>query len=218
MECGTAGERPGGSPHGWADAYSTIDLLFVPMSANIGDGDARVALLRGINVGGRNRIAMADLRGLCTEIGLADVRTYIQSGNVVFRSDAGRPELERKLEDAIRETWGLPVSVLVRSGADWARLQTSNPFPQETKREPKLVMLAVSKEPPASDAAERLNERAADGERVIRAGDSLWINFPRGSGRSKLSPTLIDRLVGSPVTTRNWLTVDKIGALLADTG
>ena len=188
------------------------------MSANIAAGGAHVALLRGINVGGRNRIAMAELRAICSDIGLTDVRTYIQSGNVVFRSDTGRARLETQIEDAIGERLNLRVSVLVRSAAEWATYRSANPFPEETKREPKLVMLALSKQTPAADAAERLNERAADGERVVRTGDCLWFHFQAGSGRSKLSPTLIDRLTGSPVTTRNWLTVEKIASLLNETG
>ena len=76
-------------------------------------------------------------------------------------------------------------------------------------------MLALAKAPPSSDAVQALQERAANGERVVRTGDALWIHYAGGAGRSKLSPALLDRLVGSPMTTRNWRTVLKVGELVS---
>ena len=84
---------------------------------------------------------------------------------------------------------------------------------QEMRREPNLVMLALSREPPDPSTVDRLRERATAGERIERVGDALWIHYAGGAGRSKLAPGGLDRVVGSPVTTRNWRTVLKLGEL-----
>lgn len=172
-----------------------------------------IALLRGINVGGHNQIPMGELRSLCEGLGWADVQTYIQSGNVVFRADAAAPALEDALGRAIERGFGLSIPVLVRSAAEWAEYLRGNPFPDASDAEPNLVMLALSKNPPAHTAADELGRRGDRGERVALVGDALWIHFAGGAGRSKLSPAALDRLAGSPVTTRNWRTVLKLAEL-----
>jgi uncharacterized protein (DUF1697 family) len=172
-----------------------------------------IALLRGINVGGHNKIPMAELRSLCVNLGWGDVQSYIQSGNLIFKAGRGAVHLETELEEAIDGLFGLSIPVIVRAAADWSAYMASNPFPNEAEREPNLVMLALSKAPPTEDAAQKLQERAADGERIAQVGDALWLHYPQGSGRTKLSPSLLDRLVGSPVTTRNWRTVLKLDEL-----
>lgn len=172
-----------------------------------------IALLRGVNVGGRNRVPMATLRSLATDLGWTDVRSYVQSGNLVFGA-AGEPrELEAELEMAIEHHSGLSVPVIVRHAGEWSGYLATNPFPEASEREPNLVMLALSKDPPREGAMEQLRARATQGERVHQSGDALWIHYPRGAGSSKLSPGLLDRLVGSPVTTRNWRTVMEIAAM-----
>lgn len=174
---------------------------------------AFVALLRGINVSGHNGVPMAELRSLCVGLGWGDVQTYIQSGNVVFRADGAAAALEEELERAIERRFGFPVPVMVRAAADWPGYVEGNPYPEASGAEPNRVMLALSKAPPKEGAVEGLRERAADGERIARVGDALWIHYAGGSGKSKLTPALLDRLVGSPVTTRNWRTVLRLGEL-----
>jgi len=171
---------------------------------------AFIALLRGINVGGHNKVPMLELRTLCGDLGWEDVESYIQSGNLVFRAAGRATDLEGVLERAIERRFDLSVPVLVRPAADWPGYVGDNPFPRASKEEPNLVMLALSKKPPRKDAVDRLRERAADGERIEQVGDALWIHYAGGSGRSKLSPSVLDRLAGSPVTTRNWRTVLKL--------
>ena len=171
-----------------------------------------IALLRGINVGGKTSIPMAELRALAEGIGLAEVRTYIQSGNLLFHAEAA-VGLEEKLEAAVAKAF-LPVPVIVRSAEQWARYAAGNPFPEAAEAEANRLMMMLSKRPPEAGAAAALQERAKDGERVALAGGALWIHYPGGSGTSKLSPSLIDRLVGSPATARNWRTVLKIGEML----
>lgn len=172
-----------------------------------------VALLRAVNVGGR-KLPMAELRALCARLGWTDVATYIQSGNVVF-SAPGRPEVnEETLERAIEQEFGLDVPVVVRSQADWAKYPGLSPFPDAAKEEPNKLHLLLSKHPPAKDAAETIQARARAGERVKQAGDGLWIHYPEGAGASKLSPSLIDRAIGSPATARNFNTVLKLLEML----
>ena len=172
-----------------------------------------IALLRGINVGGRNKIPMSELRSLCTALGWADVETYIQSGNLLFKTDAKPARLEEQLESAIARQFRLSIHTIVRAAADWPAYVESNPFPEASVNEPNAVMLALSKAPPKKDAVEKLTERAVHGERIIQVEDALWIHFTKGVADSKLSPAVLDRLVGSPVTMRNWRTVVKLQEL-----
>jgi uncharacterized protein (DUF1697 family) len=176
--------------------------------------DTFIALLRGINVGGHNKIPMAELRSECADLGWDDVQSYIQSGNLVFKADTTPANLETELEGAIERKFGLSIPVIVRSRADWLAYVKGNPFPEASQREPNLVMLILSKAPPNQDAVEDLREYALNDERIVQVGDALWIHYPGGSGRSKLSPARLDRLVGSTVTARNWRTVLKLDELV----
>lgn len=169
-----------------------------------------IALLRGINVSGRNKIPMRELCSLCIDLGGEDVQTYIQSGNLVFKADTKPAKLETALERAIERQFGLSIPVIVRSAAVWPDYVKDNPFPDASQNEPNLVMLALSKAPPKPDAVEKLQERAVTGERIVQVGDALWIHYAGGVAKSKLSPALFDRLVGSSVTARNWRTVLKL--------
>lgn len=168
-----------------------------------------IALLRAVNVGGR-KLPMAGLRDLCGELGWADVETYIQSGNLVFRAKGKADALEAELEKAIKARFGLDVPVMVRTAAQWAALAAANPFADVARDEPNRLQLLISKHPPKADAAETLMERARAGETVEAAGGGLWFHFPEGVGTSKLTPALIDKACGSPSTSRNWRTVVKL--------
>ena len=173
----------------------------------------KLALLRGINVGGRV-LPMAELRDLCAGLGWRDVQTYIQSGNVVFESADEPTALEAALETAIAGRFGFKVPVMVRTPEQWAVYPAGNPFPGAARDEPKWLMLLVPKRPPAANAVELLEARATLGEQVGRAGDGLWIWFAGGVAGSKLSPLLIDKLVDSPATSRNHRTVMKLKEML----
>lgn len=172
-----------------------------------------VALLRAVNVGGR-KLPMADLRALCAELGWQDVATYIQSGNLVFTANGKPDALEKKLEDAVARRFGFDSPVIVRTAKDWAQYPAGNPFPKAAADEPNRLMLLLSKRPPAAGAEEAIQARAVAGERVERAGDALWFYYPDGAGTSKLTPSLIDRAIGSPGTARNYRTVATLLELL----
>lgn len=172
-----------------------------------------VALLRAVNVGGRT-LPMADLRALCAEIGWTDVATYIQSGNVVFSALGSAPAHEQALEQAIVKRFSMEVPVMVRSAAQWRSLAETTPFREVAEEAPARLMLLLSKKPPAAGSDKAIQAKAAAGEQVRRAGDSLWIHYPEGAGTSKLTPSLIDRAIGSPATARNYRTVLKIEEML----
>jgi uncharacterized protein (DUF1697 family) len=171
-----------------------------------------IALLRGINVGGARKILMSDLRGVCEGLGYLEITTYIQSGNVVLQTDDEAADVEAGLERAIAGRFGFAVAVVVRTAAQWSGYQ-AQPFGALAETDPARVMLALAKATPAADAVTLLRARATADERVEAVGDAIWLYYANGTGRSKLSPGVIDRYIGSPATTRNWRTVEKLAAL-----
>jgi uncharacterized protein (DUF1697 family) len=173
----------------------------------------RLALLRAVNVGGR-KLPMAELRELCGRLGWTNVATYIQSGNIVFDAKGGDAALEAALEQVLAREFGLDVPVIVRTRAEWAKLAAANPFARAARDAPNRLQLLVSKRPPAADAAAKLAARAQAGEQVAAAGGGLWIHFPEGVARSKLTPSSIDKAIGSPATGRNYRTVVKLREML----
>lgn len=175
-----------------------------------------VALLRAINVGGTAKLPMAELRELCAGLGWKGVTTYIQSGNVVFEAAGPAAALETALEQAVERRFAFARPVIVRSAAQWAVYAAGSPFTDAQTATPNWLTLCLAKRPLAAGAAELLQLRAAGGEQVRAAGDALWIHYPDGGGRTKLSPALLDKAAGSPVTARNWRTVCKLQEMLAD--
>ncbi|WP_428266034.1 DUF1697 domain-containing protein [Haliangium sp.] len=173
-----------------------------------------IALLRGINVGGHKKVPMAELRALATDLGFADVATYIQSGNLVFSTDLAPESAESALEAAIADHFGFSADVVVRTGAQWRRYASGSPFPDAERERPKLLHLGLPKRAAAPTAAETLLRYAAPNERIEVEADALWIDFASGAARSKLSPAVLNRALGSPVTMRNWRTVHKLVELL----
>jgi uncharacterized protein (DUF1697 family) len=173
-----------------------------------------IGLLRGINVTGHNKIPMSGLRTLCAEIGYRDIQSYIQSGNLVFSTSATPTAVEIELERAIERRFHLHIPVIVRDAADWPAYFAGNPFPKASSVAPNAVMLALAKTPPKLEAVSALRSRSTNGERIVQVGDALWIHFAGGVARSKISQALLDRLVGSPVTMRNWRTVLKLNELV----
>lgn len=169
-----------------------------------------VALLRAVNVGGR-KVPMADLRKVAEGLGFSEVETYIQSGNLVFAGKGAAAAVEAKLEAAIAAEFGIEVPVIARTAEQWrAYLKVPEAF---ADAEPNRLLLGLAKNAPRKDAAKALAEKAKGGERVEVVGDAVWFHYPEGVGRSKLTPALIDRAVGSPLTARNLNTVRKLAEL-----
>jgi uncharacterized protein (DUF1697 family) len=158
---------------------------------------------------------MRDLCQLCTDAGLEDVRSLLQSGNVVFRSAHGTTEkLERLLEKAAQRELGLTTAVMVRTCAEWEAMIAANPFPGEAARDPGHLLALSLKNPPVVTAVAAL-QRAITGREVVRAkGSTLYAVYPDGIGRSKLTNVLMEKHLGVSMTGRNWNTVLKIAAAM----
>jgi uncharacterized protein (DUF1697 family) len=170
-----------------------------------------IALLRGINVGGRNLVAMAALRELCGDLGFAGATTLLQSGNLVFRSarkaDAA---LERLLERATAERLGVAADYVVRSADEWERIVDRNPFPKEAKDDPGHLVVMFLKSAPKVNDVDTLRATIKGPETVRADGKHLYIVYPEGIGRSKLTGTVIEKKLGTRGTARNWNTVLKL--------
>lgn len=172
-----------------------------------------VALLRGINVTGKNMIAMNELRALAESMGLLQVRTYIQSGNLLFESALSAQKLEKDLERTIAQQFGVSVPVIVRSRSQWLKYSQGGPYKDAESDHPNTLLLGLCKDSVPDEAAEALASKGKNGERISRFKEGLWLDFPSGSGRSKITPAVLDRVCGAPVTTRNFNTVLKIAEL-----
>lgn len=174
-----------------------------------------VALLRGINVGGHRKIAMAALREFLSGLGLDGVRTLLQTGNVVFESPARPPApLETLLEQRASEQLGLDTLFYVRSAPEWARILAGNPFPGPARDDPAHLAVHLLKQAPAAERVRELRA-AIKGRESVRVVDrQAYIVYPDGMGRSKLTLTLLDRTLGRG-TARNWNTVRKLGEMIA---
>jgi len=173
-----------------------------------------IALLRGVNVGGKTKIAMADLRAMLADLGFGEPRTLLQSGNAVFRSDKlTGADLERLLEMETEKRLGLKTDFFVRTPEEWKEVLASNPFPEEAKSDPShLVVMFLNRAPDAADVAAL--QAAIKGREVVRAaGRQAYLVYPDGIGESKLTISVIEKKLGSRGTGRNWNTVLKLGAL-----
>ena len=173
-----------------------------------------IALLRGINVGGRNQVAMSDLRSLFTRLGFPSTQSLLQSGNLILESNRRTgAELERLLEVETEKHLKVRADYLVRTSAEWKEIVAHNPFPGEARDDPShLVVMFLKKAPKAKDV-EAL-QAAVRGPEMVRAeGRQAYIVYPAGIGRSKLTTALIEAKLGARGTGRNWNTVLKLLAL-----
>ena len=174
---------------------------------------SHIGLLRAINLAGINRVSMTELRALMTALGLADAQTLLQSGNVVFRSDASPDQLERQLEKAVAKRLGVQTDFFVRTAKEWRAIIEGNPFPKEAKADPGHLLAVVLKGD--ADAAKVVAlQNAIKGREVVRAkGRCLYVVYPDGVGRSRLTSAMIEKMLGTRGTARNWNTVLKLDAL-----
>jgi uncharacterized protein (DUF1697 family) len=176
-----------------------------------------IALLRGINVGGNKKVAMADLRELLNALGFADPRSLLQSGNLVFRSDALEgSDLERLLDAETEKRLGLKTEFFVRTAKEWKGVVESNPFPEEAESDPGHLVVMFLKDAPNAESVEAL-QAAITGREIVRAvGRQAYITYPDGIGDSRLTNAVIEKKLGTRGTGRNWNTVMKLAALAGD--
>jgi uncharacterized protein (DUF1697 family) len=175
-----------------------------------------IALLRGVNVGG-NLLKMERLRVLWSELGFTDVRTYVQSGNVVFEAESSParflPAVERKLAGETR----LPVSVLVRSAAAMGKLIAANPFLNEPGIDRTKLHVTFLGGAPTNEGVTKLKGINAAGDRFQISRQEIYLYCPGGYGNTKLSNTAIEKALSVRATTRNWNTVNKLCEMASET-
>ena len=175
---------------------------------------ALVALLRGVNVGGRAKVPMPELRSRLSDLGFEDVLTYVQSGNVVFRTGGGAKQVAGRVERAIADAFGLDVTVLVRTPAQLRTIAKGNPFLAEEPDPQKLHVVFLSDRPSAAAAA-ALDPDRSPPDRFHLSGRELYLHLPNGAGRSKLTNDYLERRLGVRATARNWRTLLKLVELTA---
>ena len=166
-----------------------------------------MALLRGINLGARNKVPMAELRRVFEEVGCADVQTYIQSGNVLFRKRAAdRAALSRKLERAVEKTFGVNATVVLRTWPELRKLFAAHPFGADTSRT-SVTFLAAK---PAAKDVRRLRRLEIAPDEVKVVGSDVFVRYPRGVQGARLSGAQLERELGVAGTNRNWRTVARL--------
>lgn len=171
-----------------------------------------IAILRGINVGGNRKILMKDLKVLFEKLDFSKVETYIQSGNVVFESDQklSNADLEQNIQQAIIETFGFEVPVIVRTDEEWAKSIVNNPFWKEEDADIDRLHLTFLKEVPSQELLEKIKLFQFLPDRYEIIGKDVFIFCAAGYGTSKLTNPFFESKLKVPATTRNWKTVMKL--------
>jgi uncharacterized protein (DUF1697 family) len=169
----------------------------------------QIVLLRGINIGSRNRIAMPALREALADAGFEDVQTYVQSGNVVLSSRAAPAAVTRKCKRLIAEHFGLDVDVVVRTRDELAEVVRRNPL-GDVAKDPKRYQVSFLSADPAPEVVRKLEALAVGSERLVASGRELYAWHPKGVARSKLWAALAGRGLGVTATARNWTTVTSL--------
>jgi len=170
-------------------------------------------LLRAVNVGGRNKVPMASLRGIADECGYTDVGTYLQSGNLLLSARESPAAVGKAVADALRDELGVSVEVIVRSLEELTAVMAANPFP-DAVAEPAKLHVSFLTGPPTQAAAEL--DRAQFGRDRFALGDRcLYLVYADGAGRSAMASAPWERWLGVRGTARNWRTVDALVGLLA---
>jgi uncharacterized protein (DUF1697 family) len=174
-------------------------------------------LLRGINLGPRNRIAMPALRSALSSDGLQDVRTYVQSGNIVLSTDAPPEKLGRHVRELIAQQFGLDIAVIVRTRDELAEVVGRNPL-GDVAKDPKRYQVSFLESELEPASLERLAALAAPSESLAAIGRELYAWHPEGVARSKLWAALAGPRLGVTATARNWTTVTQLLALADQAG
>ena len=170
-----------------------------------------IALLRGINVGGgKTLIKMERLREIFSKLGFENVRTYVNSGNVIFEADGVPAKWNGKIEKAIAAEMKRPVSVIVRTGADLKKIIAGNPFRKDKSVEPARLLVMFLGGPAAKDAAKKFAAVDSGEDRYHFAGREIYLYCPDGVHESKFFRMDFDKVLGVSATGRNWNTVNKL--------
>lgn len=169
-----------------------------------------VSMLRGINVGGKKSMKMDQLRELFAALGFARVKTYVQSGNVVFKARKSSPaDLSRKIEERILSEFGFSVSVISKTAEEISRAIRNNPFLKEKGIDPAKLHVTFLSDAPPEKALQKLKALGAEPDRFRSRGAEIYVFCPNGYGRTRLSNNVLEKLLSVRATTRNWNTVNQ---------
>jgi uncharacterized protein (DUF1697 family) len=170
-----------------------------------------IAMLRGVNVAGHNKIKMEALRALCESLELRDAQTYVQSGNVVFRTkERNLAALAKRMEDAIERSFGFRPAVIVRTTSELKDAVAKNPFAKRRGIHPGKLLVTFLASDPTMEARDQVLKMKTEPEELRIDGREVYIYFPNGMGRTKLSWPTIAKMLGTSGTGRNWNSVIKL--------
>jgi uncharacterized protein (DUF1697 family) len=170
-----------------------------------------ISMLRGINLGGHKLVKMERLRAMYESLGFARVRTYINSGNVIF--EAGKistSALSSRIEKKIEAEFGFPVAVISKTSGEMGKAIEGNPFLQEKDMDLSKLHVTFMWQPPARADLTKLEALAPAPDRFRCVGTEVYLHCPNGYGQTKLPNNTLAKLLGSGATTRNWKTVNKL--------
>lgn len=187
-------------------------IVVGPFPENLQIMSRYIVLLRGINVGSSRKVPMAELKVLCETLGLKNLQTYIQSGNLVFELASPEPirELEERLQQAFTNTFGFEIPVLIRTSEEWAGSVAKNPFLIEENVDIERLHLTCLKEVPAPVLLQKIKTYQYLPDRYEIIGRDVFIFCAAGFGTSKLTNPFFEAKLKVPATTRNWKTVMKL--------
>lgn len=174
-----------------------------------------LCLLRGINVSGKKKILLADFRKLLTKNNFREVKTYIQSGNVIFNSSLRNPsEISALIEHLISENYGYDVPCITYNLKEYSGIITNNPFIEECNENDKQPYVCFTKNIISEEQQLKLNQLKYDGECIIAKSNAVYLYSEIPAHKAKISNNLIEKILKSSCTTRNWRTVNKLHELL----
>ncbi len=174
-----------------------------------------VALLRGINVGGKSKVPMKDLKRLFEDAGCENVRTYIQSGNVVFNATENMArQIPAAIATAVKETLGVNTWLVIRSRDEMAQIIAGNPF-ADLDAPPTSIAVAFLTQTPPDGTLTHLEEAESIPDKVILAGQDVYLYLPNGFSGSKLNPKFFTKSLANG-TTRNWRTITKLMSMMEE--
>jgi uncharacterized protein (DUF1697 family) len=176
-----------------------------------------IALLRGVNVGGKS-VSMERLRELLAELGFENLRTYIQSGNVLFNVPRVAPDLSKRVEEVIFKEFHLTVTVILRTSAEMKSVIRRNPFAAAPGIDQSRLYVTFLATVPTGAALTALGDFPAGTGQLRHSGKEIYLYCPNGYGKTKLSNNVIERVLATRATTRNWNTVGKLYAMSVEQG
>ncbi len=170
-----------------------------------------ISMLRGVNVGGHNKIKMEALRALYESLKLRDAQTYVQSGNVIFTTkERDLAALGKRIQNGIERKFGFRPDVILRTASELRDVMARNPFAKRRGIEPSRLLVTFLAEDPGAEARDKVRSIKADPEELRIEDRELYIYFHNGIGRAKLSLAAIERALKTPGTGRNWNSVTKM--------